>query len=354
MHPSTPSETGRGSWGGAGRPDPSGAYPPPGRPGHAAAKEPYEAASRHDDPYEPAARHDDPYEAASRHDDEPLDDDFDEVEEVPVRRPLSLAVAGFAALLGAGLVLSAFASGPSERLPLALTIFAVQVLFVLAWTMAVRPPAMWLIAGVAVVVAAGADVAAVTSEVAALAPLGYVAVGGFAAAVIAQLARRANRSEVTESIGSTLVIVVGVVAFAALIVLSRHPAGTQAILVCLTAAAVALTVARILDAFWARPRLAPQVPRGAAGVVAGAMAGTLVAAVLGSYVVHLTPTSGAIIGLVTAAAAVLVDLSTGYAEAGRLMAGEAPTMWLARHLQGPLGAFALAAPVAYATATLLL
>ncbi len=105
-------------------------------------------------------------------------------------------------------------------------------------------------------------------------------------------------------------IVVGVVAFAALIVLSRHPAGTQAILVCLTAAAVALTVARLIDAFWARPRLAPQVPRGAAGVVAGAMVGTLTAAVLGSYIVHLTPTSGAVIGLVTAAAAVLVDLST--------------------------------------------
>ena len=96
------------------------------------------------------------------------------------------------------------------------------------------------------------------------------------------------------------------------------------------------------------------MPRGAAGVVAGAMTGTLTAAVLGSYIVHLTPTSGAVIGLVTAAAAVLVDLSIGYAEAGRLMAGEAPTMWLARHLQGPLGAFALAAPVAYATSMIFL
>ena len=38
VHPSTPSETGRGSWGGAGRPEPSGAYPPPGRPGHGAPR----------------------------------------------------------------------------------------------------------------------------------------------------------------------------------------------------------------------------------------------------------------------------------------------------------------------------
>jgi hypothetical protein len=30
------------------------------------------------------------------------------------------------------------------------------------------------------------------------------------------------------------------------------------------------------------------------------------------------------------------------------MAGEAPTFWVARHMQGPLGSFALAAPVTYA------
>jgi hypothetical protein len=32
------------------------------------------------------------------------------------------------------------------------------------------------------------------------------------------------------------------------------------------------------------------------------------------------------------------------------MAGDAPTFWLARHMQGPLGAFALASPAAYALA----
>ena len=44
----------------------------------------------------------------------------------------------------------------------------------------------------------------------------------------------------------------------------------------------------------------------------------------------------------------------GYAEAGRQMAGELPTMWVARHMQGPLGGFALAAPVAYAISVLFL
>ena len=32
------------------------------------------------------------------------------------------------------------------------------------------------------------------------------------------------------------------------------------------------------------------------------------------------------------------------------MAGGAPTFWVARHMQGPLGAFALVTPVAYAMA----
>jgi hypothetical protein len=43
-----------------------------------------------------------------------------------------------------------------------------------------------------------------------------------------------------------------------------------------------------------------------------------------------------------------------YAEAGREMAGEAPTFWVARHMQGPLGAFALAAPATYGMAMLFL
>ena len=35
------------------------------------------------------------------------------------------------------------------------------------------------------------------------------------------------------------------------------------------------------------------------------------------------------------------------------MAGEPPTMWMARHMQGPLGGFALAAPAAYAMSIIL-
>lgn len=279
----------------------------------------------------------------------------EQVEVVPVRRLLSVAIAGYAGLLGTGLIFGAQTAGPGNaRIPFAVVVFGVQVLFVLAWTMAMRPPALLLVAGIAVLVAGAADAAAVLPKTAELAPLGYVAAAGFVVGVLGQLVRRNDRTRVTESLGATLLIVVGVVSFATLIVLSRLPAGTQAIFVCLAATSVALVVARLTDAVLPWPRLAPQVPRGAAGIVIGAMCGTLASGVIGIFLVSFTPTSGAVIGVVAGAAAVLADLAVGYAEAGRQMAGDPPTMWVARHMQGPLGGFALAAPAAYAMTVLFL
>jgi hypothetical protein len=69
--------------------------------------------------------------------------------------------------------------------------------------------------------------------------------------------------------------------------------------------------------------------------------------------VGFTPGSAAAVGAAAAAAAVLADLTIGFAEAGRELAGDPPTMWLARHMQGPLAGFALAAPVAYLITNLL-
>jgi hypothetical protein len=278
-------------------------------------------------------------------------DEHEEVVVVPVRRDLALAIAGFAGLLGVGLILGAQTSGPDARLPYAIVIFGVQLLFVLAWVMAIRPPAPGIVGGVCAVVAAAADYSAISTEAANLAPLGYVAAGGFALAVVGQLVRRTERVRVTDSLGATLLIVIGVVSFASLIVLTRKPIGTQTVLVCLAAAGVAVFVARLTDAIFAKPRLAPQVPRGATGIILGAMLGTLTAAILGSVLVlPFNPGKGAILGLVTAGVAVLVDLAVDYAETSRSMAGDAPTFWLARHMQGPLGAFALASPAAYAMA----
>ncbi|MGK5443646.1 hypothetical protein ACSNN7_17760 [Micromonospora sp. URMC 105] len=348
MFPSTSPETGREPWADDARPGPAGSargVPPGPRSG---------PADDGEQRRERGPRRARKGGAPRRPDDEAAEPEAEVVEPVDVHKPLSLTVAGFAALLGVGLVLGAQTSGPGHRLPFAFIVFGVQLLFVLAWTMAMRPPALLLVAVVSALVAGAADVAAVQSDIAALAPLGYVAAGGFVLGVLGQLVRRVDRIRVTDSLGTTLLIVVGVVAFATLITLSRIPAGTQAITVCLAATGVALTVARLTDAVLPWPRLAPQVPRGAAGVVAGAMIGTLTSAVLGSYLVGFTPTSAALIGLVTAATAVLADLAVGYAEAGRLMAGEPPTLWIARHMQGPLGGFALAAPAAYAMCVLFL
>jgi hypothetical protein len=277
------------------------------------------------------------------------DEHHHEIEVVPVRRQLSVAIAGFAALLAAGLILGAQTSGPDARTPYAIVIFGVQLLFVLAWTMAMRPPAAATVAGVCVVAGLVADYAAVTTETAHLLPLLYVAMAAFVAAIIGQSIRAADRQRATDSLGATLLLVLGVVAFASLIVLTRKPIGTQAVMVCLAAAGVSLVVARLTDAIFAKPRIAPQVPRGATGIILGAMLGTLAAAGLGSVLVlPFNPGKGAILGVVAAGLAGLVDLAANYTEASRSMAGDAPTFWLARHMQGPLGAFALASPAAYA------
>ena len=278
-----------------------------------------------------------------------------EIETVPVRRQLSLAIAGFAVLLAVGLILGAQTSGPDARTPYAIVILGVQLLYVLAWTTAMRPPVPALVAGIAIIAAGLSDYLAVNTDAPRVLPFLYVALLGIVIVVIGQLAMRVDRLRVRDALGSALLIVFGVTAFASLIALTRKPVGTQAVIVCLTAAGVALAVARLADAVFPRPRIAPQVPRGGSGIVLGAMVGTLVAAGLGGVLVlPFTPARGAILGLVAASVAVLVDLAVNFTEAGRRLVEQAPTFWLARHMQGPLGAFALAAPVAYLLTSVLL
>jgi hypothetical protein len=280
---------------------------------------------------------------------EETEEEFEEVEVVPVRRQLALAIAGFSGLLAAGLILGAQTSAPDARLPYAIVLFGVQALYLIAWVMALRPPAAAVTAGVSGVVAVIADYRAVTIAEPGLLPLAWVLAGGFVAAIVGQLIRAQDRARVTDSWRATLSIVAGVVAYAVPIVLTRQPSGTQALIMCVTAAGVALLVARATDALFPRPRIAAQVPRGAAGVVLGAMLGTLSAAALGSVLIlPFTPAKGAVIGLIAVVAAHLVDLAVNFGQAGRRLAGDAPTFWVARHMQGPLGAFALIAPIAYA------
>ncbi|WP_442875196.1 hypothetical protein [Actinoplanes sp. NBC_00393] len=281
--------------------------------------------------------------------DEDEEEEFEEIEVVPVRPKLSVAIGGFAALLAVAVALGAQTTGPDARLSYAIVLFGVQLLGLLAWTMALHPPAAGATAAIVALTALAADYLAVTGEPARFLPLIWVALGGFVAAMIGQFIRAEDRQRARDSWRSTLLIVLGAVAYAILLVLVRQPLGAQTILVCCTGAGLALLVARLTDAVFPKPRIAAQVPRGATGVVLGAMLGTLACAMLGSYLVlPFTPAKGAVLGLVAAVAANLIDLAVNFGEAGRRLAGEAPTFWLARHMQGPLGGLALTAAAAYA------
>ncbi|HEX2416715.1 MAG TPA: hypothetical protein VHJ83_01140 [Micromonosporaceae bacterium] len=255
----------------------------------------------------------------------------------------SMLTAGFAALLAAMLVFG-------SRLDLvayAGVCFAIQVLFVLAWTVGGRPPGPKVVAVAGILGAAGADAAAVSSPEASLAPLGYVVAGTFVVGLIGQMLRGEGRTRVTESIGSVAVVAVGVVALATPALLARYPVGTEALLACMLAAGAALVVARLADLVLRQPRVSPQVPRGAPGIVLGAMAGTAAAGWAGSTIAGLTPSAAAVAGVVVAMAALLADLGVVFAETGRLLAGGDRSRGTVRGMLGPLVGLAVAAPAAY-------
>ncbi len=261
---------------------------------------------------------------------------------------------GFAALL-AGVLATMLIFGSRLDLPVyALVCFVVQAGFVAAWTWGGRPPGPMVVAGVGLVAALAADLTAVYSAEASLARLGFVVAGAFVLGVIGQLVRGNGRANVTESIGAVAVATVGVVALATPILLARYPVGTEALMACILAAGVALVVARLCDMVLRQPRISPHVPRGAPGVVLGAMVGTAVAGWAGSVVVGLTPGLAAVAGVVVAVAAVLADLGMVFAETGRLLAGEDASRWMVRAMLGPLVAVSVAAPAAYLLSVLMI
>jgi hypothetical protein len=262
---------------------------------------------------------------------------------------LSLVIAAFSLLLGFGLVIGSQAT----QTGFTIVILGAQVLFVLAWTVASRPPSPRVVLIVGGLTALASTFAVNLPVEASLTPLGYVIVGGFAASVVGQLALRGGRAGVTESLGVTSTVVVGVCALSSLGVLARQPLGDQVLQAGLAAVAVGLAVARICDVVWSMPRIAPQVPRGSTGVIAGAMLGTAAAAAAGWQVEGLTTLQAAVAGMVAVLVAIVVDLGTGYAEADRHLEGQVPFLWLARHMQGPLGAFAFAAPACYIVGVIL-
>jgi hypothetical protein len=268
----------------------------------------------------------------------------------PVRRVASLSIAIFGVLLGFALIVG----GYSGHRPYGFVILGVQILFVLSWIVATRPPGPRVVAAVGLGAAALSDLWVALPTHATIAPLAYVTAAAFAAGAIGQLARKLPREQLMESLGATLMMVVGVVAFATLIVLSRHALGPESIAVCVAAAAIGIVVARLCDVVLPFPRTTPQVSRGTVGIVLGAMAATVAAAVVASAIKGMHPGHAVIAGLVVGVAAVLADLGVGYAEASREIEGPVSAWWVVRHMQGPLAAFALASPVAYVMSVMVL
>ena len=92
------------------------------------------------------------------------------------RRLRSLSVAAFSALLGLALIAGAELTGKS----FGYVVLAVQVLFVLAWTVALRPPGTRVVAAVGLLAAGAADFAVLWPARPSLAPLAYVTAGAVA------------------------------------------------------------------------------------------------------------------------------------------------------------------------------
>lgn len=285
--------------------------------------------------------------------DEPVDDGGPRLPPPPpVPRLRSAVVTMLMVVLSAGLLLGAQVDRPG----FAVVCLGVQVWFVAAWAYGSRPPGPWVVALVGVAGALAADGLAVYAPQASLQPLGYVVVGALLLGVVGQIARGVGRARVTESLGATITVVVAAVGLATPVLLTRHPGGREALAACLLATGTAVTVARLADLVLPWPRITPQVPRGAIGIVAGTMAGTGVAAWAGWLLMGVSTGMAALGGLLVALLALLSDLGMGYAETGRRLAGEpvdGPRSW-ARLALGPLVALAVAAPATYLLSVLLL
>ena len=268
----------------------------------------------------------------------------------PTRRLVSVAIAAFAGLLGLALVFGAH-TVPSAY---GVIILVVQLIYVAVWTVATRPKAPWIVGGVGALAAiASVWLTAAPVHRTSLAPLAFVTAAAFGLTMVGQLIRRDGRTKVTEGIGTTVTLILGVVAYATLVVLIRTELGVEAVVLCVASATIGIVVARATDVVLPFPRTTPQVARGTIGILLGCALGTVAGGFLASVLKGMHPTHGVIAGLISAGAGVLADLGVGYSEASREIDGEVGSLWLVRHMQGPLGAFALAGPAAYVVGIIL-
>jgi hypothetical protein len=162
---------------------------------------------------------------------------------------------------------------------------------------------------------------------------------------IHQLTRGVVRTHVTESLSDIALLVVSVVGLAALVQL-RHEMGGAAMASAVGfTAAGAVAVGHLVDARWPVPRFDATVPRGLAGVVAG----TVVAAILGYVRLHdaveFSPGRSVFLGAGVGAVASLLAVAVAF-----IRRSTTPPTGAGRHLGFvyavviPLG---LVAPIGY-------
>ena len=222
----------------------------------------------------------------------------------PARRPPPL-------LLGAGgAAIAALLAGASlvNQPTLALVVFLVQVVLSLGWLALIDAPA----SGGSFLVAAGAaiatDILVLVDDSNDLAPLAGVLGLAMLAALAHQIAR-SQRVHVTESLASTLAIVVLVVSAAQLIALRGVEDGRDAVTTTLAAAAAAMVVGRVVDTVLPRPTLADAAHRGWIGLGCALAAGAAAGAAVGNALDLPSTNAGALLGIAAAALASAADLA---------------------------------------------
>jgi hypothetical protein len=237
-------------------------------------------------------------------------------------------------------------------------VLVLQLGLVLAWVVAtgIQGFAGSLAVGAAAAVAA--DLVLVLPSRPALGGLLAVLGVGFLAVVLQQMLRR-PRHELVASLSGGVLLLCGVAALAALLLLGREATGDGDALVALLAVAAALLVGHVVDLVLPRPRLSPDVPRGLPGLVLAVGAGAAVG-YLGRGTGHqIDPlpalVSGAVLGLVAA----LVALAASYVVVEAVAEGAdrddddaATSPWVLGAIQAVLP-LAACAPVAVALQSLL-
>ncbi|MCW2745272.1 MAG: hypothetical protein JWM48_1822 [Mycobacterium sp.] len=270
-------------------------------------------------------------------------------------RALAGPVAG-TGLLGGGLALAggaavaAAALGPAPVL--AAVVIVVQVLTALAWLALLDAPGGAGAFTLATAAGVTADALLLAEDTPSLGPLAGVVAVALLACTVQQLARRAHRTRVTDSLAASLSTVVLLLLWSTLLGLRVTTAGGTVVTVVGLSAGVALAVSRLADRFAPRPGVPGLAGHGWAGLALALVAGVAVGAVTALARAPLTGRDGAVLGLAAGFAVLVADVTLA-----RLLPELDPHDSRRRGSLTPLAALlplALSCPLAYVLGRLLL